>query len=171
MNHDQIVEHCDAFYQKLCGVPYSGLGPYTIPVTMVNLKTRAQLDEFIFIAEHWQTVTADLSVMDFCRQHKTFYTKMKYSKENLGRRTGHHLLMGIKCFVAQARMMKVSCTLVWRTCMMPCLMYVKLLAVEVGLLLRSLLCEVCEHSARSGKILRDTYLSLLNNLKRKSILV
>jgi hypothetical protein len=70
---------------KLCGVPYSGLGPYTFPVTMVNLKTRAQLDESIFIAEHWQTGTADLIVMDFRRQHKTFYTKMKCSKENLGR--------------------------------------------------------------------------------------
>jgi hypothetical protein len=95
MNHDQIVEHCDAFYQKLCGVPYSVLGPYTIPVTMVNLKNRAQLDEFIFIAEHWVTGMADLSVMDFRRQQKTFYAKMKYSKENLGRRTGHHVRISV----------------------------------------------------------------------------
>jgi len=89
MTHDQIVEHRDAFYQKLCGVPYSGLESCTIPG--YNLKTRAQLDESIFIVEHWETGTADLSVMDFRRQHKTFYTKMKCSKENLGRRTGHHV--------------------------------------------------------------------------------
>ena len=89
MTHDQIVEHRDAFYQKLCGVPYSGLESCTIPG--YNLKTRAQLDESIFIVEHWETGTADLSVMDFRRQHKTFYTKMKCSKDNLGRRTGHHV--------------------------------------------------------------------------------
>ena len=91
MTHDQIVEHRDAFYQKLCGVPYSGLGSYTIPVTALNLRSRAQLDESIFIAEHWETGTAEFSVMDFRRQHKTFYTKMKCSKENHGRRTGHHV--------------------------------------------------------------------------------
>jgi len=91
MTHAQIVEHRDAFYMKLCGVPYSELGSFTPPATMVNLKSRAQLDEFVYIADHWETGTAEFNVMDFRRQHKVFYTKMKNVKENIGRRTGHHV--------------------------------------------------------------------------------
>ncbi|KAL3826480.1 hypothetical protein ACHAXA_004317 [Cyclostephanos tholiformis] len=91
MTDAQIEQHKDAFYMKLCGVPYSELGTFTPPATMANLKTRAQLDEFIHIATHWDTGTDKLSVMDFRRQHKIFYTKMKNVKENIGRRTGHHV--------------------------------------------------------------------------------
>jgi hypothetical protein len=91
MTDAQIAEHKDAFYMKLCGVPYSELGAFTPPATLSNLKTRAQLDEFIHIATHWDTGTDTLSVMDFRRQHKVFYTKMKNIKENIGRRTGHHV--------------------------------------------------------------------------------
>jgi hypothetical protein len=91
MTHGQIVEHRDAFYRKLCGVPYSELASFTPPATMVNLKSRAQLDEFVHIADHWETGTAEFNVMDFRRQHKVFYTKMKNVKENIGRRTGHHV--------------------------------------------------------------------------------
>lgn len=91
MTHAQIVEHRDAFYMKLCGVLYSELGSFTPPATLVNLKSRVQLDEFVHIADHWETGTAEFNVMDFRRQHKVFYTKMKNVKENIGRRTGHHV--------------------------------------------------------------------------------
>ena len=91
MTDAQIAEHKDAFYMKLCGVPYSELGAFAPPATLANLKTRAQLEENIHIATHWDTGTDTLSVMDFRRQHKVFYTKMKNIKENIGRRTGHHV--------------------------------------------------------------------------------
>lgn len=91
MAEEQVAAHRDAFYQKLCGVPYAELNTFTPPVNLVNMKTRAQLDEYIHITLHWDTGTEELDLMEFRRQHKTFYTKMKMSKENIGRRTGHHL--------------------------------------------------------------------------------
>jgi len=91
MSEEQIATHRNAFYQKLCGVPLAELEYYTPPGHLVNLKSRAQLEEYIFIVTHWDTGTDVMDIMDFRRQHKTFYTKMKVSKENIGRRTGHHL--------------------------------------------------------------------------------
>jgi hypothetical protein len=87
----QVIAHRDAFYRKLCNVSSSELSSYTPPQSLVNMKSRSQLDQYIYIASHWETGTESMSVMEFRRQHKTFYTKMKLTKENIGRRTGHHL--------------------------------------------------------------------------------
>ena len=89
-----IEEQRNSFYKKLCGLPYSELSSYT-PTNnnSINLKSKAQLEQDIYIVEHWDTgdPSLELSVTDFRRQHKSFYTKLKSSKENVGRRTGHHL--------------------------------------------------------------------------------
>jgi hypothetical protein len=87
----QIVAHRDAFYRKLCGVSPAELHSYTPPQTSHNLKSRSQLDQFIYIASHWETGTETMEVMEFRRLHKSFYTKMQLSKENIGRRTRQHL--------------------------------------------------------------------------------
>eukprot|EP00571_Detonula_confervacea_P011593 CAMPEP_0172307108 /NCGR_PEP_ID=MMETSP1058-20130122/8029_1 /TAXON_ID=83371 /ORGANISM="Detonula confervacea, Strain CCMP 353" /LENGTH=371 /DNA_ID=CAMNT_0013019183 /DNA_START=1 /DNA_END=1116 /DNA_ORIENTATION=+ len=91
MTEEQVVAHRDAFYRKLCDIPYAELSSFTPPSHLVNLKSRAQLEECIYIVNHWDTGTTTCDQMDFRRQHKSFYTKMKMSKENIGRRTGHHL--------------------------------------------------------------------------------
>lgn len=91
MTEAQVAAHRDAFYMKLCDRTYAELGSCPPPTAAPNLKSRAQLEEFIFIARHWDTGTATMNVNDFRRRHKTFYTKMKLSRENIGRRTGHHL--------------------------------------------------------------------------------
>ena len=91
LNEDQVVHHRNAFYTKLCGVSFIDLASYSPPANLVNLKSRNQLNEYIFIATHWATGTDTMDVMDFRREHKGFYTKMKISKENIGRRTGHHI--------------------------------------------------------------------------------
>ncbi|KAL7528373.1 hypothetical protein ACHAXR_002408 [Thalassiosira sp. AJA248-18] len=91
MTEEQVIAHRDAFYQKLCGVPYAELESFTPPKHLVNLKSRAQLDENIYITTHWDSGTETMDVMNFRRQHKSFYTKMNLSKENVGWRTGHHL--------------------------------------------------------------------------------
>ena len=89
-----IEEQRNSFYKKLCGLPYSELSSYT-PTNnnSINLKSKAQLEQDIYIVEHWDTgdPSLELSVTDFRRQHKSFYTKLKTSKMNVGRRTGHHL--------------------------------------------------------------------------------
>ena len=87
----QIVAHRDAFYRKLCGVSPAELHSYTPPQAFHNLKSRSQLDQFIYIASHWETGTETMEVMEFRRQHKSFYTKMQLSKENIGRRTRHNV--------------------------------------------------------------------------------
>lgn len=91
LSPDQVIAHRNAFYRKLCNVSPAELSSYTPPQSLVNMKSRSQLDQYIFIASHWETGTESMDVMAFRRQNKTFYTKMKFSKENLGRRTGHHV--------------------------------------------------------------------------------
>lgn len=93
LTEQQIPLHKDEFYTRLVGKPFSELSTYTPPVHLANLKTRAQLDEYIFIAKHWDTGIPDegVDVLTFRRRNKTFYTKMLVSNENIGRRTGHHL--------------------------------------------------------------------------------
>ncbi|KAL9181167.1 hypothetical protein ACHAXT_009972 [Thalassiosira profunda] len=91
MSAEQVAAHRDAFYRKLCGVPYAELGSYTPPAHLVNLKNQQQLDEYVYITKNWATGTDTMDVMEFRRKHKSFYTKMKISKANIGRRTGHHL--------------------------------------------------------------------------------
>ena len=91
MTEEQVVAHRDAFYRKLCNVPYAELSSYTPPAHVHNLRTKAQLEECVYIVTHWNTGADGLEMMDFRRKHKTFYTKIKMSKENIGRRTGHHL--------------------------------------------------------------------------------
>ena len=91
LTEEQVAAHRDEFYMRLCDRPFSELHSYTPPAHLANMKNRAQLDECIFIAEHWETGLEDMDVMSFRRQHKSFYTKMKLSSENIGRRTGHHL--------------------------------------------------------------------------------
>eukprot|EP00804_Cyclotella_cryptica_P030875 CCRYP_018370-RA/>CCRYP_018370-RA protein AED:0.41 eAED:0.41 QI:0/-1/0/1/-1/1/1/0/178 len=75
----------------MTGVPYEKLQDYVPPVTLPNLRTRAQLEEYVYVAKHWDTGTEEDDVKAFRRQHKSFYTKMKICTENIGRRTGHHL--------------------------------------------------------------------------------
>ncbi|KAL3773429.1 hypothetical protein ACHAWO_004874 [Cyclotella atomus] len=91
MTELDVQEHRRAFYEKLTEMPYENLHEYVPPVTMPNLRTRAQLDEYAYVAKHWETGTETEDVKAFRRQYKTFYTKMKVSTENVGRRTGHHL--------------------------------------------------------------------------------
>ena len=89
MTELDVQEHRRAFYEKLTEMPYENLHEYVPPVTMPNLRTRAQLDEYAYVAKHWETGTETEDVKAFRRQYKTFYTKMKVSTENVGRRTGH----------------------------------------------------------------------------------
>lgn len=91
LTEEEVTLHRNAFYEKLCGVPYAKLGSFQPNPSSVNLKSKAQLEQYIYIAEHWDSGTPEMNVTDFRRQHKTFYTKMKVCKENIGRRTGHHL--------------------------------------------------------------------------------
>lgn len=86
-----VQDHRRAFYEKLTNAPYENLHEYVPPATMPNLRTRAQLDEYAYVAKHWKTGTETEDVKTFRRQYKSFYTKMKASTENVGRRTGHHL--------------------------------------------------------------------------------
>jgi hypothetical protein len=91
MLESEVLQHRKDFYEKLTETPYENLHEYTPPVTMPNLRTRAQLEEYVYVAKHWDTGTEVEDVKTFRRQYKTFYTKMKASTENVGRRTGHHL--------------------------------------------------------------------------------
>lgn len=91
LTETDVHRHRREFYEKMTGLDYDSLGGYVPPVSAPNLKTRAQLEECVFVAGHWDTGTEDLDVMSFRRQHKNFYTKMKICDENIGRRTGHHL--------------------------------------------------------------------------------
>ena len=91
LTEEEVTLHRNAFYEKLCGVPYAELGSFQPNQSSVNLKSKAQLEQYIYIAEHWDSGTPEMNVTDFRRLHKSFYTKMKVSKENIGRRTGHHL--------------------------------------------------------------------------------
>lgn len=87
----EVQQHRRDFYEKLTDTPYENLHDYVPPVTMPNLRTRAQLAEYTYVAKHWDTGTETQDVKAFRRQYKSFYTKMKASTENVGRRTGHHL--------------------------------------------------------------------------------
>ena len=87
----EVHQHRREFYEKLTGVAYELLHEYVPPATQPNLRTRAQLEEYVYVAKHWETGTPEEDVKAFRRQHKSFYTKMKICSENIGRRTGHHL--------------------------------------------------------------------------------
>lgn len=87
----EIQQHRRDFYERLTEMPYENLHEYVPPVTMPNLRTRAQLEENVYVAKHWDTGTETEDVKAFRRRFKGFYTKMKTSSENIGRRTGHHL--------------------------------------------------------------------------------
>ncbi|KAL7517149.1 hypothetical protein ACHAWX_003858 [Stephanocyclus meneghinianus] len=87
----EVQHHRRDFYEKMTGVAYENLHDYVPPVTLPNLRTRAQLDDYVYVAKHWDTGTEEDDVKAFRRKHKSFYTKMKICTENIGRRTGHHL--------------------------------------------------------------------------------
>ena len=88
----EVEQHRRDFYERLTEMPYENLHEYIPPATMPNLRTRAQLEENVYVAKHWDTGTDTEDVKAFRRRFKGFYTKMKASTgENVGRRTGHHL--------------------------------------------------------------------------------
>ena len=58
MTEEQVVAHRDAFYQKLCGVPYAELSSFTPSAHLINLKSRAQLEEDIYILLHYTGITS-----------------------------------------------------------------------------------------------------------------
>ena len=91
LTESEVRAHRVAFYEKLTAAPFEELENYVPPPTMPNLRTRAQLEEYAYVAKHWDTGTEAEDVKTFRRRYKSFYTKMKASNENVGRRTGHHL--------------------------------------------------------------------------------
>ncbi|KAL7549475.1 hypothetical protein ACHAWF_012743 [Thalassiosira exigua] len=90
LTEEQVGAHREAFYRRLCGVSPADLASFVPPAHMPNVRTRAQLDECVHVAEHWDQGTEDSDVMEFRRRNKSFYTKMKVCDDNIGRRTGHH---------------------------------------------------------------------------------
>eukprot|EP00804_Cyclotella_cryptica_P004876 CCRYP_004945-RA/>CCRYP_004945-RA protein AED:0.15 eAED:0.15 QI:388/0.33/0.5/1/0/0/4/175/441 len=91
LTEEQVFQHRRDFYEKITGVEYDQLHSYVPPVALPNLRSRAQLEECIYVAKHWNTGTDEMDTMTFRRTYKNFYQKMKVGSEVIGRRTGHHL--------------------------------------------------------------------------------
>ncbi|KAL7532327.1 hypothetical protein ACHAXR_004561 [Thalassiosira sp. AJA248-18] len=93
MDEQTVASHRDNFYLHLTK---GESGAATIdnwmpPRNNANLKTKAQLSEWIHIATHWNTGADGLDAGAFRAKHKTWYSRMKPVTYNLGRRTGIHL--------------------------------------------------------------------------------
>ena len=84
----------DSFLRQLTGGAVqtaADLDNFVPPPTNANLKSKAQLKEWIYIAEHWATGADGLDAGQFRAKHKTWYSRMKPVTYKLGRRTGIHV--------------------------------------------------------------------------------
>lgn len=91
MSFELVAIHRESFYQKLLGVSAANVDTYNPPPNHANLKSKQQLREWVFIAEHWNTGVDGVDAGAFRAKNKTWYSRMKPVSENLGRRTGIHL--------------------------------------------------------------------------------
>lgn len=91
MPAELVDQHREAFYQKLLNCSVADLPNYTPPANSANLKSKAQLAEWIYIAENWNVGADGLDAGAFRAKYKTWYSRMKPVTANLGRRTGIHL--------------------------------------------------------------------------------
>lgn len=94
MDEALVANFRDSFYRQLTGgvvQSTADLDSYVPPPTNANLKSNAQLKEWIYIAEHWATGVDGLDAGQFRAKHKTWYSRMKPVTYKLGRRTGIHI--------------------------------------------------------------------------------
>ena len=91
MTSELLAQHRDNFFRQLIGVPASEVESYTPSVKNSNLKSKAQLAESIHIVRNWSTGADGMDASEFRAKHKPWYSRLKPSTENLGRRTGIHL--------------------------------------------------------------------------------
>ena len=94
MDEGLIANFRDSFLRQLTGGAVQSaadLDSFVPPPTNANLKSKAQLKEWIYIAEHWATGVDGLDAGQFRAKHKTWYSRMKPVTYKLGRRTGIHI--------------------------------------------------------------------------------
>ena len=94
MDEGLIANFRDSFLRQLTGGAVQSaadLDSFVPPPTNANLKSKAQLKEWIYIAEHWATGDGSLDAGQFRAKHKTWYSRMKPVTYKLGRRTGIHI--------------------------------------------------------------------------------
>mmetsp|Transcript_28150 Transcript_28150/g.56603 ORF Transcript_28150/g.56603 Transcript_28150/m.56603 type:complete len:334 (+) Transcript_28150:70-1071(+) len=94
MDEGLVSNFRDSFYRQLTGGAVQSaadLDGFVPPPTNANLKSKAQLKEWIYIAEHWATGVDGLDAGQFRAKHKTWYSRMKPVTYKLGRRTGIHI--------------------------------------------------------------------------------
>jgi hypothetical protein len=94
MDAGLVANFRDSFLRQLTGGAVQSaadLGSYVPPPTNANLKSKAQLKEWIYIAEHWATGVDGLDAGQFRAKNKTWYSRMKPVTYKLGRRTGIHI--------------------------------------------------------------------------------
>ena len=91
MPAELVDQHKEAFYQRLLNCSVADLETYTPSANSANLKSKAQLAEWIYIAQNWNTGADGLDAGAFRAKYKTWYSRMKPVTVNLGRRTGIHL--------------------------------------------------------------------------------
>jgi len=91
MTKEAVTAHRESFYQKILGVSASEAEDYVPGPSQANLRSKAQLAEGIHIVQNWDTGADGLDAVSFRSMHKSWYTKMKSPKPNLGRRTGIHV--------------------------------------------------------------------------------
>eukprot|EP00581_Thalassiosira_minuscula_P005980 CAMPEP_0183735838 /NCGR_PEP_ID=MMETSP0737-20130205/47730_1 /TAXON_ID=385413 /ORGANISM="Thalassiosira miniscula, Strain CCMP1093" /LENGTH=498 /DNA_ID=CAMNT_0025969689 /DNA_START=45 /DNA_END=1541 /DNA_ORIENTATION=+ len=93
MTEDIVSSFRDNFYRTLTRgrADASTIDQWTPPHGNANLKSKAQLAEWIHIAMHWNTGADGMDAGAFRAKHKTWYSRMKPVTYNLGRRTGIHL--------------------------------------------------------------------------------
>lgn len=91
MDTAAVEGHREAFYQKLLKISVAEIESYQPKPTNANLKSKAQLTEWIHIARHWYTGADGMDAATFRAKHKTWYSRMKPVTYKLGRKTGIHL--------------------------------------------------------------------------------
>ena len=93
MDETTVRQFRDNFYRRLTKnqADSTNIDTWVPPSGNANLKSKAQLQEWIYIATNWNTGTADLDAGSFRAKHKAFYARMKPVTSHLGRRTGMHL--------------------------------------------------------------------------------
>ena len=93
MDATTVRQFRDNFYRRLTKnqADSTNIDTWVPPSGNANLKSKAQLQEWIYIATNWNTGTADLDAGSFRAKHKAFYARMKPVTSHLGRRTGMHL--------------------------------------------------------------------------------
>ncbi|MDB4430375.1 hypothetical protein N9140_00290, partial [bacterium] len=93
MDATTVQQFRDNFYRRLTKdqANSTNIDTWIPPSGNANLKSKAQLQEWIYIATNWNTGTADLDAGSFRAKHKAFYARMKPVTSHLGRRTGMHL--------------------------------------------------------------------------------